>query len=272
MGQNRRLQSIVAFIIIALVFVGSGYLIGRFLLAGLLHREPKGEPVSAGDKTSPPSQITAQIQVKPITLYRVQIGAFANRENAEKIAEQALQKGVGAAVMSPDPLYKVYCGISGSKDAANKISSTVLPKLSGSIIAKDDKPYVASFNVESKTFNLTGDKAQVEKLQEAFVKSGNALEMLVSFWDGYYTGEETKVNLSSMEADMASLKQDLINISPSAGLKATYDAAVKVVSELEASIKAAREAQGGDGGKIASGMAAFIKCVDAYTQELKKLG
>ena len=82
---------------------------------------------------------------------------------------------MGAAVMTPDPLFKVYCGIVTSKDAANKISDSALPKLAGSVIGKDDKLYVSTFSVPSRTFNLTGDKAHVELMQQAFSKIDNAL-------------------------------------------------------------------------------------------------
>lgn len=134
MARNRTLSGLVTFLILAVVFVGSGYLIGKYLLASLLQRPPEGQPVS-GDEPSFPtgdgSTTTVQISTKPLTLYRVQIGAFSTKERAENTAQMAIDKGVPAGVMSPDPLHKVYCGVTSSKEAAQKLAQDALPKLSG---------------------------------------------------------------------------------------------------------------------------------------------
>lgn len=46
LGQARALSSKLMFVLIALAFVGSGYLIGRYFLASLLQRTPEnGHPV-----------------------------------------------------------------------------------------------------------------------------------------------------------------------------------------------------------------------------------
>lgn len=274
MERNRTLRNVASFLLIAAVLVGSGYLIGRFLLAGLFNnKSDQGEPVSSNTGGSLVSEtVTVQVEVKPMTLYRVQVGAYANKENADKTAQEVLQKGVPAAVMSPDPLYKVYCGVAGSKDAANKISESILPKLSGSIIEKDQKPYIGSYTIDQKTITITGEKTQVDAIQQALVKAQNALEMLVTYWDNYYLGKEQKVNIKDMANDISSTRQQLAQITPSTQLKPVYDMASTILGELETSIKSAQDAQGGDGGKVASGVTALIKCVDVFSQELKKAG
>ncbi|QUL97595.1 MAG: SPOR domain-containing protein [Candidatus Fermentithermobacillus carboniphilus] len=270
MNRNRTLNTVVTFLIISLIFVGSGYLIGRFLLSSLFQRQPKGEPVSGNkDKTPAPSSYTAQIELKPLTIYRIQIGAYSSKENAEKTAEAAIAKGVSAFVMSPDPLYKVYCGVTGSKEAAAKISESVLPKLAGTVIAKDDKPYIATLEIPSRSFSITGDKAQVESIQKAVTSFVNALQSLVSFWDAHYLGQQSQVNLAAMESDIAALKNDLAKITPDANLKDAYETCISILSELEAAIRGAKEAQGGDSAKVTAGMTQLIKLVDTYNREIK---
>lgn len=273
LGQGKGIANKIIFLLIALAFVGSGYLIGRYFLSSLLDRPPGGEPVSGGGPkpSGDTTTATVQIQTKPVTLYRVQIGAFSTSENAEKTAEAAAQKGVGAAVMSPDPLYKVYCGITGSKDAAMALAQTAQPKLAGSIIAKDDKLYVATTSVASRSFTITGPKSQIDQIQNAFVKADNAVESLLSFWDSLYLGKENQVVLASMESELTLLGSELQKLTPEANLKTAHAAAVKVVSDLGRAAQGAKEAAGGDGSKVAAGTSTFIKSIDSYVQEVKKL-
>jgi hypothetical protein len=207
LGQSKGLLNKIVFVLIALAFVGSGYLIGRYFLSSLLDRPAGGEPVTGGGPIKPGDSTTAtvQIQTKPVTLYRVQIGAFSTAENAQNTAQTAIEKGVGAAVMSPDPLYKVYCGIAGSEEAATKLAKSAEPKLSGSVIPKDDNLYVAVTNVASRSFTLTGPKHQVEQIQASFAKADNAIQSLLSFWDSQYLGRQNQVDLSAMESELSSL-------------------------------------------------------------------
>ncbi len=276
LGQARALSSRLMFVLIALAFVGSGYLIGRYFLASLLQRTPKdGEPVitpptgGPGNGTNAP--ITASIQLSPLTLYKVQIGAYSSRENADRIANAALQKGVGAAVMSPDPLYKVYCGMAGSKDAATRMSTSAEPKLKGSVVGKDDKLYVGSLSVDARSFSITGPKAQVEAIQNAYGTSDRALQSLLSFWDSKAMGETSQVTLSTMATDLATVKTNLGTLTPDTALKKSYDSAVAIVTALEDAVKAANESVGGDGVKTATAMASFMGSVDTLIQEAKRL-
>ncbi|MGI6628637.1 MAG: SPOR domain-containing protein [Bacillota bacterium] len=272
-SRNKAMSGIVTFLILAIVFVGSGYLIGKFLLSSLLQRQPAGEPVS-GDKTQPPpsgaSTVSVQISTKPLTLYRVQLGAFSSRENADKTAALAIQQGVPAGVMSPDPLHKVYCGVTGSKEAAMKLSESALPKLSG-IVGKDDNLYVATMDVTAYDFSITGAKEMVEELQGAFATLDNAMASLIGFWDAYYLGQAIQVNLASMEQDITAVKDDLAKLTADSGAKTAHEVALQIATDMEEAIKEARKVQGGDGASITSGMTALINLVDEYVQSLKGL-
>lgn len=274
LGQSKGLAGRLLFVLVALAFVGSGYLIGRYFLSSLFDRPATGGKPVTGGGTKPAADTataTVQIQTKPVTLYRVQIGAFSTSENAEKTAAAAIEKGVGAAVMSPDPLYKVYCGITGSKDAAEKLAAGVQSKLSGTIIAKDDKLYVATTSVASRSFTLTGPKTQVNQIQSAFAKADNAVQSLLAFWDSLYLGKENQVVLTSMETELTNLATELKAVTPDATVKSAHAAAVKIVSGLCQAAQGAKTAAGGDGGKIAAGTSTFIKSIDSYVQEVKKL-
>ncbi len=273
MPKNRTIPAFVTFLILAIVFVGSGYLIGRFLLASLLQRTPEGQPVTGDPTPQPPADtttVTAQISTKPLTLYRVQLGAFSSRERAESTAELAIEQGVAAGVMSPDPLHKVYCGVTSSKEAANKLAESALPKLSG-IVAEGDNLYVATMEIDGLSFALTGGKSVVEELENAFSTIDNAIASLVGFWDEYYLGQPISVNLPSMEADIATVKDGLAKLSPDAGTKTAHEIALKLATEMETAISTAHQAQGGDGDSAVTGMTSVIKLVDQYVQDLKAL-
>jgi hypothetical protein len=273
LGQSKGLGSKLIFVLVALAFVGSGYLIGRYFLSSLLDRPAGGEPVTGQgpDPSGSTTTTTVQIQTKPVTLYRVQVGAFSTSENAENAAEAAIAKGVGAAVMSPDPLYKVYCGITGSKDAAKKLAETAQPKLSGSVVGENDNLYVATTEIPSRSFTITGPKTQVEQIQNAFVKADTAVQSLLAFWDAQYLGRESQVVISSMESELSALAAELDETTPDADLKTAHSAAKKIVSDLALAAQGAKDSAGGDSSKVAAGTSTFIKSMDSYIEELKKL-
>jgi hypothetical protein len=271
LGQGRVLTQRLIFVVIALAFVGSGYLIGRYFLASLLQK-PTGEPVTGPNKQPAEGKpASVQIQTKPVTFYRVQVGAYSTKENADKAVQEVAQKGVGAAVMAPDPLYKVYCGLAGTKQAAEKLSQTAQAKLAGSVIGKDDKLYVATTVLAARSFTMNGDKALVDKLQGAVAKADNAIASLLSFWDSLYMGTQNQVNLAAMETDITAVRDDLSKTTPPEALKAAHSAALKIVSDLAVAVKNAKEAAGGDSGKAGPAASALVKAVDTYMQELKKL-
>ncbi len=270
--KNRTMSGLVTFLILAIVFVGSGYLIGKFLLASLLQRTPKGQPVT-GDQTQQPAgttSITVQISTKPLTLYRVQLGAFSTRERAENTAQLAIEQGVAAGVMSPDPLHKVYCGVTSSKEAAKKLAETALPKLGG-IVAEGDNLYVATMEVDACNLSLTGSETTVQQLEKAFSTLDNAITSLIGFWDQYYLGQQISIDLASMETDITAVKTGLAQVSPDSGTQTAHEVALKVATDLEGAINTARRAQGGDGGSAIEGMTKVIKIIDEYVQNLKKL-
>ncbi len=270
LGQSRVFTQRLIFVVIALAFVGSGYLVGRYFLASLLQRPGGGEPVT-GSKTTQGSPATVQVQTKPLSLYRVQVGAFSTKENADKVVESILQKGVGAAIGTPDPLYKVYCGATASKEAGEKLAQTAQAKLAGSVIGQNDALYVASTTLAARSFTLSGDKAVTDKLQSAFSKADNALQSLLSFWDALYLGKQNTVNLATMETDINAVRDDLSKTTPPDTLKAAHASALKIVSDLAVAVKGAKDAAGGDSSKVAPGASSFVKAIDTYTQELKKL-
>ncbi len=266
----RALSSKLVFVLIALAFVGSGYFIGRYFLSSLFQDKPgTGEPVSGDPQGGDQTMATVEIATDPLTLYRVQIGAFSSRENADRVVETAVQKGVGAAVMSPDPLYKVYCGIAGSKATAEKMASTAQPKLAGNVLGKDDKPYVSALGIPATQFSITGPKTQVETIKAAYDHAGKAVGTLVDFWEAQSSGQASSVSLATMKADIAAAKSALAGITPDVALTGAYNSAVTLLTSVEDAVAGAEASVGGDSQKGVTAMQSFITCVDSFMTEIK---
>ncbi len=271
--KGRTIPGYIMFLMLAVVLVGTGYLAGKYVLSSLLQRTPKGQPVSGETPLDPPevtTPVTIEINTKPLILYRVQLGAFSTQERAEATAQTVIEKGVPAGVMSPDPLHKVYCGITSSKEAANKLAETALPKLKG-ILAEGDNLYVATMEVEACEFSLTGSQSTLRQLEEAFSTLNNALASLIGFWDEYYLSQEISVDLASMEGDITGIRSGLAQVTPDSNTQTAYDIALKLATGLEEAVKAARLAQGGDGGGAVQGMVKIIKIIDSYAEGLEEL-
>jgi N-acetylmuramoyl-L-alanine amidase len=60
---------------------------------------------------------------KPTTLYKVQIGAFSNKSNADALSREAISKGFDSIVLLKDSLYKVQIGAFTSKDNADRLAT-----------------------------------------------------------------------------------------------------------------------------------------------------
>ncbi|MGG3804851.1 N-acetylmuramoyl-L-alanine amidase [Metabacillus fastidiosus] len=64
----------------------------------------------------------------PSTLYKVQIGAFKERANAESLAAEAKAKGLDSIVKQEDNLYKVQIGAFSSRENAEQLAEEAKSK------------------------------------------------------------------------------------------------------------------------------------------------
>lgn len=60
---------------------------------------------------------------KPTVLYKVQIGAFDTKSNADNLANEAKSKGFNAIVLLVNGLYKVQIGAFISKENADALAA-----------------------------------------------------------------------------------------------------------------------------------------------------
>jgi N-acetylmuramoyl-L-alanine amidase len=67
--------------------------------------------------------IAFNLSRKPTVLYKVQIGAFRIKSNADNLASEAMSKGFDAVVLLRDGLYKVQIGAFTSKENAESLAA-----------------------------------------------------------------------------------------------------------------------------------------------------
>ena len=262
-GISSRLSALFVFVLIALVLMGAGYLVGRFVLSSILSRS-SGAPVSGlpGENKGGSSEIvTATVSLNAFTVYRIQVGAFSSKDNAEKLAQAFLSQGVPACVMAPDPLYKVYCGVLMSRQAADKMVESVMSKVSGTVIPAEDKPYVGTLEIPAVRFEVQGDKKYVSALDAAVKKAGPALQTLLGFWDSYYL-KNAPVDVRPAATDVASALDALKSVQPPENFKDTHSACVAALESLSKALSSAAAVYGGDASRGPEAMTESIKIVD----------
>lgn len=263
-GVSSRLSALFVFVLLAVALVGAGYLLGRFVLSSILSRPP-GAPVSSvpgKDKGgSAPETMTATISLDAFTVYRIQVGAFSNKDNATKLAQACFAKGVPAYVMAPDPLHKVYCGVLASRQAAEKMAQDVMAKISGTVIPAGDKLYIGALDVPAIQVSVSGDKQYVSALDGAVKKAGPAIQALLGFWDSYYL-KTAPVDVKSAARDLASALQALKAVQPPENLRSTHSACVAALESLSKALAGAEAVHGGDASKGPEAMTEFMKVVD----------
>ncbi len=64
----------------------------------------------------------------PTKLYKVQAGAFKNRENASKLCQEINNKGIEAVIVNESGMYKVQCGAFSKRENALKVVQSLQQK------------------------------------------------------------------------------------------------------------------------------------------------
>lgn len=131
-SRENRLASIgpliVVFILLGGLSLAAGYFGGQYLLRGLTGPvgDTTGDPPAdpAPDDPAPPTAVQDEavtLRMAPLSLFRVQVGAFGFRENAEALASRMRDEGYPAAVLSPeDDLHRVIVGVTASESEGRR--------------------------------------------------------------------------------------------------------------------------------------------------------
>jgi hypothetical protein len=166
----------------------------RFVLGAFV--ATKGQPSGPPSVTPEPvQQVPAKtsISVPSVSLWRVQLGAFNGKEQAEQLAEQTRKKGFPAIVSGTNP-HRVLAGVTRTKEAAQNLSQE--------LTKAGYKPYVAEFQYVGGTFTITVADAEYAALfKNGLLTLADAVPMAAEVWDYYYTNR--KSDLTTAAAGLA---------------------------------------------------------------------
>jgi len=158
-GAGQSANFLISLITLSIIFIMVGYLIGNYAVKMLQQqhrvsmqqaREESRPPAAiagtpaAAPASSPPAAVAAQAsqtaatQPQPPTqtqsqsstsqnLYKVQVGAFSERVNAERVVSQLKEAGYEAVIVSGPP-HRVQTGAFSSQENANKLAEELRQK------------------------------------------------------------------------------------------------------------------------------------------------
>lgn len=261
-GISSRLSALFMFVLIAVALVGAGYLLGRFVLSSILSRYP-GTPATStpGQGGSSSDTVTTTIALDSLAVYRIQAGAFSSKDNAAKLAQACIARGVPAYVMAPDPLHKVYCGVVPSREAAEKMAAEVISRIAGTVIGADEKLYIGSFEIPAIRLSVSGDRKYVTSLEEGMKKARGALDTLLGFWDAYYL-KASPPDVRSASRDVTSILTNLKGTSPPDNARNIHSACTSLLESLSKALAGAEAVYGGDSLKGPEAMTELMKVTD----------
>jgi hypothetical protein len=260
---TRKLPLVVFLAGLALVAVLSGYVLERYVLGSFVATKgkaptPPREPAASTAKT--------EITVPTTSLWRVQVGAFSSKDQADKLVTALKGKGFGAYISGTDP-YRVLAGVTKTKEAALKLSDQ-LTKVGY-------KPYVAEFKQAAGSFTLAlVDQAYVPVFRNGILSMADAVPAEAGAWDSYYLGKKTDFISSStgVAATLANVTQKMTTTAPPKAIEALHAALSTLLQKASANaqdIKSFAEKGGKD--LYVKATTSYLEVIEAYDRFLAQL-
>lgn len=156
-GQGMNLM--ITLVTLSLIFVFVGYLLGQYavkllqqqhrtsmelaregasvqpVITSTVHPAPQTNVSKEAAPVSPPVVIPESIQTPSTALYRVQVGVFSEKANADRMETMLADAGYEALVVSGPP-YRVQTGAFSSEGNAAKLRDELLAKGFEAIIVR----------------------------------------------------------------------------------------------------------------------------------------
>lgn len=236
---KKRLPLVVFLAGLALVAVVSGYVLERYVLGSFI--ATKGKPSGTPEPKAAP--VKTEIAVPSSTLWRVQLGAFNSKQQADQLVESTKQKGFPAFVSGASP-YRVLAGVTRTKDAAQKLSAT--------LTKAGYKPYVAEFKSVEGTYTMTfSDAGYVPLFKNGVLTLADAVPLGAEAWDHYYNGKKNEFlsAANGLATTLTNVARRLATTTPAKGsenIHAALSALLDKASANAADIKTFAEKGGKD--------------------------
>jgi hypothetical protein len=260
---TRRLPLVVFLAGLALVAVLSGYVLERYVLGSFVATKGKAPTPSTGP-TAPTAR--TEITVPSASLWRVQVGAFSAKDQADKLVNALKEKGFGAYTLGVDP-YRVLAGVTKTKEAAQKLSDQ--------LTKAGYKPYVAEFKQASGSFALSlVDQAYVPVFRNGILSMADAVPAQAGAWDSYYLGKKTDFVSSStgVAATLANVAQKMTTTTPPKTTEALHTALATLLQKAAVNaqdIKSFAEKGGKD--LYVKATTSYLEVIEAYERFLAQL-
>ncbi len=259
---TRRLPLVVFLAGLALVAVLSGYVLERYVLGSFV--ATKGKPPAASKEPATTTSKT-EITVPAASLWRVQVGAFSSKEQADKLVAQLKSKGFGAYILGADP-YRVLAGVTKTKEAAQKLSDQ--------LTKSGYKPYVAEFMQAAGSFSLALDQTYVTVFKNGILSMADAVPAEAGAWDSYYLGQKTNFVSSStgVAATLANVAQKMTTTAPPKTTEALHTALSALIQKALTNaqdIKTFAEKGGKD--LYVKATTSYLEVIEAYDRFLAQL-
>ncbi|MCK9524608.1 MAG: SPOR domain-containing protein [Limnochordia bacterium] len=153
---GQRTNFVVTLITLSIVFIFFGYLIGKYAVQALQEQHqtteqpvrqevtvnapasPREDPPSVSSVPTPSTQggpTPATPPQQSETLYRVQVGVFSERANADRMVAMLKETGYEGIIV-PGPPYRVQTGAFGSQANATRLVEELVGKGFEAIIVR----------------------------------------------------------------------------------------------------------------------------------------
>lgn len=142
-GSGQGANFLISLVTLSIIFVMVGYLIGHYAVKALQqqHRQvmqqarettstPVAAPSPAPEPPAPPTPPPAQEEPAPggtTALFKVQVGAFSERANAERVVAQLKEAGYEAMIITGPP-HRVQTGAFSSQENAERLAQELRQK------------------------------------------------------------------------------------------------------------------------------------------------
>lgn len=287
MGRRARRRSnawspAVNFVLVIAFVSAAGYFLGRYtmdLIIGPPARNRTSQPATsqpAAGPSNPPSAAgdkreRVAVNWPGFSLYRVQVGSFADREKALALAADLRAHGYPAHVTEAGA-YKVLAAMASGKEGLASLSAS---------LARDGYPvYVSTVAISSGTAtNEWPSREYAALVQDALARTKDLIAQAGTWWSSYYEtgappGADATSALATVRPELEKVRDSLGAQSPSEPFSALHARLVRLTSQaIDQAL--ALESAGQTGGWSAGYRAAseqYMQLVDAYSSLVKFVG
>lgn len=134
---------VVTLITLSIIFIFVGYLLGQYAVRMLQAQHTYKVQMTQKEEEAPVSPVVASPRPQPLvdegatgssepepssgTLYRVQVGVFSEKQNADRMVARLKELGYDAIIVDGPP-YRVQTGAFSSQENANRFSEELKSK------------------------------------------------------------------------------------------------------------------------------------------------